>query len=75
MTRAPVSRPYRHRDRHRRRRRPRSRCRYSGKVRYYDRLAAMIALAGARNCRSSRRCERRYYRCPLCRGWHLTSQP
>ena len=45
------------------------------KVRYRDKLSAKIALATARNGRSSRREERRYYRCPDCLGWHLTSKP
>lgn len=39
------------------------------KRRYRDRLDALIALARIR-----RDGERRIYRCPLCRGWHLTSQ-
>ena len=46
-----------------------------GKVRYRDQIAAMFALASTRNARSSKRAERRYYLCPDCRGWHLTSKP
>lgn len=43
----------------------------SGKVRF-DKLGAMIALAG-RQARDKG--EVRCYPCPLCRSWHLTSQP
>jgi hypothetical protein len=39
------------------------------KVRYRDRLAALIALSRVR-----RDGEHRAYRCLHCRGWHLTSQ-
>lgn len=49
------------------------------KVRYRDELAAKIALASTAaqaNRRSDeKRQERRAYRCPRCKGWHLTSQP
>lgn len=51
-------------------RRP-SRC-PSGKVRYRDELAAMMALASTQRSTSGRREERRHYRCPMCKGWHLT---
>lgn len=42
----------------------------TGKIRYRDRLGAQIALAGTRR---KDRSEARAYRCPDCRGWHLTS--
>lgn len=45
-----------------------------GKVRYRDRIAAQIALANTRQHRSAKRNEARAYRCPRCRGWHLTSR-
>lgn len=45
----------------------------TGKHRYRDRIAALLALAGIDNLDPKRR-ERRAYRCPVCRGWHLTSQ-
>lgn len=46
------------------------------KVRYRDRIAALLALANARHRDGSRRAklEQRAYRCPACRGWHLTSR-
>lgn len=46
------------------------------KRRYRDEIAAKIALARVNApCRGSRRAESRAYRCPNCKGWHLTSQP
>ena len=46
-----------------------------GKVRYADRLEALIALADTtRPAANAKRTEKRIYRCPKCRGWHLTSQ-
>lgn len=52
---------------------PATRCR---KVRYRDRVAALLALAGTRSTRHTRRpkAERSAYRCPTCKGWHLTSR-
>lgn len=41
------------------------------KIRYRDRIAALIALASTRR---ADRDESRAYRCPICHGWHLTSQ-
>lgn len=46
----------------------------TGKWRYRDRIAALLALAGIDNTNPKRR-EQRAYRCPNCRGWHLTSKP
>lgn len=48
-------------------------CPRTGKARFRDRIAAQLALTGMDNTDPKRR-ERRTYRCPLCRGWHLTSQ-
>ncbi|MDR3084300.1 MAG: hypothetical protein LBV60_25870 [Streptomyces sp.] len=47
----------------------------TGKQRFRDRLAAQLALVRIGNSNSSRRRETRAYRCPHCRGWHLTSRP
>ncbi len=38
-----------------------------GKRRYKDNIAALLALSSSP--------ERRAYRCPVCRGYHLTRQP
>lgn len=46
----------------------------SGKVRYFSFADADLALAGIDRSRPNRR-ESRVYPCPLCGGWHLTSQP
>lgn len=52
-----------------------SRC-PTGKVRYRDEVAAMLALgrASSRSEVRPNRVEQRQYRCPMCKGWHLTSQ-
>jgi hypothetical protein len=49
----------------------------TGKVRYRDEIGAKIALASIGTGRHERRpkSEQRAYRCPWCRGWHLTAQP
>ncbi|MFF2383686.1 hypothetical protein [Streptomyces sp. NPDC058108] len=47
----------------------------TGKRRYRDRIGAQFALAEAVNRDTERRREKRAYRCPACRGWHLTSKP
>lgn len=44
------------------------------KVRYRDRLAALMALAKLQHQDKAGHTERRLYRCLHCRGWHLTSQ-
>lgn len=48
----------------------------TGKIRHRDRIAALLALASAQHTDGSRRpkLEQRAYRCPTCKGWHLTSQ-
>ena len=43
------------------------------KVRYRDRVAAALALAKIQRQGKSGHTERRAYRCPNCKGWHLTS--
>lgn len=49
------------------------------KVRYRDELGAKIALANtaaaANRQGDEKRQEQRAYRCPKCKGWHLTSEP
>jgi hypothetical protein len=47
----------------------------AGKRRYRDEVAAMMALSriGTRG-RDRGTAPIRQYRCPYCRGWHLTSQ-
>lgn len=48
----------------------------TGKIRYRDELGAMIALSETNlgSQKKSKRSERKAYRCPKCRGWHLSSQ-
>ena len=66
----------RHRHRHRY-----PRCPITGKVRLGERKDARLVLEFIRRCAQtdagrgvvSRRRECRFYRCPHCRGWHLTS--
>lgn len=48
-------------------------CPRTGKTRFRDRIAALLALSGMDNLNPKRR-EQRAYRCEFCRGWHLTSQ-
>lgn len=45
----------------------------SGKLKYFSFADADIALAGIDASNPNRR-EQRVYPCPLCQGWHLTSQ-
>jgi cytochrome c553 len=46
------------------------------KIRYRDRIAALLALASTARGRHNRRPkdEARAYACPECHGWHLTSR-
>jgi hypothetical protein len=46
------------------------------KTRYRDRIAAKLALARIHHNDEPTRPkqEQRAYRCPACKGWHLTSQ-
>ena len=58
-------------------------CRATNKVRFPDSRAAVEALHRAKTIRyfaeldatTTRRRECRHYRCPECKGWHLTSMP
>lgn len=45
------------------------------KIRYRTRIDAMISLATLRHQDKPDHTEQRCYRCPRCRGWHLTSSP
>lgn len=50
----------------------------TGKVKYASEHDAQIALVGAlvnRNRGRLQRHEQRWYQCPMCTGWHLTSKP
>lgn len=44
------------------------------KRRFRDEVGAMFALATHYSGSSRPKDEKRVYRCPTCRGWHLTSQ-
>lgn len=47
-----------------------------GKIVHRDRIAAEMAMLKAlKRLRPKDRDEQRTYRCPVCRGWHVTSQP
>lgn len=47
----------------------------SGKKGYRDKIGAMLALAEtARASRGANREESRYYKCPDCSWWHLSSR-
>ena len=45
-----------------------------GKIRYDDKIAAMLALAQCKHAKKGRRRETRIYWCPICGGYHLTKQ-
>lgn len=47
-------------------------CAKTGKVRFRTEVDAMLALARRAHRDKG---EIRQYRCPFCKGWHLTSQP
>lgn len=48
----------------------------TGKIRYSDRISALLALSTARtqDDPSRPKIEARAYKCPSCYGWHLTSR-
>ncbi len=48
--------------------------RCSDKLRYRDRVSALIASADLERDDDPKHPELRPYLCPVCRGWHLTSQ-
>ena len=45
------------------------------KVKFRDRISALLALARMDHARDAGPAPCRTYRCPHCRTWHLTSQP
>ena len=45
------------------------------KVKYNDKIAAMLALARCKHSRKGKRRECRIYWCNECGGYHLTKQP
>lgn len=50
-------------------------CAVTSKRRYRDEIGARLALAKTQSARAKGdRFETRVYRCPACRGWHLTSK-
>lgn len=49
-------------------------CQQAKKVRYRDSLEAKMALARITNTSNRDRVPQRSYKCPHCKGWHLTSQ-
>jgi len=60
-----------------RRRAARRKC-PTGKVKYLTEQEARTELVGtvvAKNAGRGHRHECRWYACPMCKGWHLTSQP
>lgn len=48
----------------------------TGKHRFHDKIAALLALANVQHADKTHRpkIEKRAYRCPTCKGWHLTSR-
>lgn len=44
------------------------------KIKYRDKIAAMLALAQCRNAIKGKRQECKIYFCPECKTFHLTSQ-
>ncbi len=46
----------------------------TGKVIYGSRLSALFALVQIQRQDDPQHREKRVYRCPVCRRWHLTSQ-
>ena len=53
------------------------RCHVTNKVRYRDPREARTGLWSAQEANRrgySRRHESRFYKCPFCKGWHLTSK-
>lgn len=49
-------------------------CRKANKTRYWDEVAAKLDLSRIQNNGGGNLLPTRAYRCPMCKGWHLTSQ-
>lgn len=49
-------------------------CQKAKKTRYRDDLEAKIAISRLSNTSQRDTIPHRTYRCPFCKGWHLTSQ-
>lgn len=51
-------------------------CKATGKRKFYNEKAARTALNRSNKTKDRRHLRRecRYYECPECNGWHLTSQ-
>jgi hypothetical protein len=47
----------------------------TGKQRFPDRVAALVSMADIRQRSHRDVVPTRAYRCPFCKGWHLTSRP
>lgn len=47
-----------------------SKCKW---IAYPDKISAMMALASCRHSPKGKRCERRIYRCPKCKKYHLST--
>lgn len=44
------------------------------KIKYKDKISALIALAKCKNTPKGNRLESKIYYCTICKGWHLTSK-
>ena len=44
------------------------------KIKYKDKIAAMLALDSCKNSKAGKRQERRIYYCNICKCYHLTSK-
>ena len=49
-------------------------CQITGKVKYKDRIAALLSLASLQWEDNPDHTEQRMNKCRWCKGWHLTSQ-
>lgn len=48
-----------------------SKCKW---IAYPDKISAMTALSSCRHSPKGKRCERRIFRCPKCKKYHLTTR-
>ena len=48
---------------------------FCNKIKYKDKISAMFALSQCKKFRKvSKKIEKRYYYCDICKSWHLTSK-